>query len=180
MGKIRDQYIYRSNGITLVELLVSLALISLIVTLGITIYLISTKQYDSQNIKMNEQHNITLAMKDITKEIRSSSTLLVSGNTVITETSQCGGNILSENHEKVVGDSLITDSHEYQFIGNQLLKDGNIILKNMKHVEFSQTDAFISEEATSTGKTESCPLVTINLESFDEKFSLYTEIFIRK
>jgi prepilin-type N-terminal cleavage/methylation domain-containing protein len=59
------------KGVTLIELLAALALLSLILLLASSLHLFGQKQTKNQATEIQGQSNVTLAMNVITKEIRS-------------------------------------------------------------------------------------------------------------
>lgn len=181
MEKLKITFLKEEKGITLVELLASLALMGLVLTLAMSVYMTGQKQYNSQTTNADVQDSLMIAMKDITKEIRSAkSPIVISGNEVTTETRQCGNIAMKESHPVVSGKKLKTDSHNYEFLNNKLLKDGNVIQENIKSTVFTQIDPFLAEETNATTKKESCPLVIVEIISSENDESLVSEIYIRK
>ena len=180
MGKLREIKLLNTSGLTLVEILVSIILLSLVLALTMTVVSFGQKQYSSQNSKINIHNDVTLAMKDVTKEIRSAITINVGGNTETLETYKCGNTTMTESHMSISGDILTTESHEYAFSNNQLLKDGLVLVDKIKSVKFTQTDPLITEELLPVLNEESCPLLNVEIIGLESEFSLETEIFIRR
>jgi Tfp pilus assembly protein PilW len=79
--------IKNENGITLIELLVSLALLGTIIGLISSVHIFGQKQFTSQSKQIQHESNVRYAMNMITKEVRSSPTIAVSNNTIQTSTS---------------------------------------------------------------------------------------------
>ncbi|MEH7093895.1 prepilin-type N-terminal cleavage/methylation domain-containing protein [Neobacillus vireti] len=63
------------NGVTLIELLAALSLLSIILLLAGSVHLLGIKQSSSQTAEINNQSNVRLAMNIITREIRKASTV---------------------------------------------------------------------------------------------------------
>jgi len=63
------------NGVTLIELLAALSLLSVILLLATSIHMLGLKQSSSQITNIQNQSNIRLAMNIITREIRKASTV---------------------------------------------------------------------------------------------------------
>ncbi|OCA87683.1 hypothetical protein A8F94_07455 [Bacillus sp. FJAT-27225] len=65
------------KGLTLVEILAVVSLLSLVTLLGSSIHLFSQKQAHNQSTKIKNESDVRLAMNIITKEIRKASTVKV-------------------------------------------------------------------------------------------------------
>ena len=63
------------NGVTLIELLAALSLLSVILLLATSIHMLGLKQSSSQITNIQNQSNIRLAMNILTREIRKASTV---------------------------------------------------------------------------------------------------------
>ena len=63
------------KGVTLIELLAALSLLSVILLLATSIHMLGLKQSSSQITNIQNQSNIRLAMNIITREIRKASTV---------------------------------------------------------------------------------------------------------
>ena len=71
------------KGLTLVEVLATLVVASLVMILIVNIHLLIQNQYTIQSKKSQELVNVAIAMKDITREIRSAARVDVVDNTVV-------------------------------------------------------------------------------------------------
>ena len=63
------------KGVTLIELLAALSLLSIILLLASSVHLLGLKQSSSQTSEIQNQSNVRLAMNIITREIRKASTV---------------------------------------------------------------------------------------------------------
>ncbi|ULT55841.1 prepilin-type N-terminal cleavage/methylation domain-containing protein [Neobacillus drentensis] len=63
------------KGVTLIELLAALSLLSIILLLAGSVHMLGIKQSSSQTAEINNQSNVRLAMNIITREIRKASTV---------------------------------------------------------------------------------------------------------
>jgi len=63
------------KGVTLIELLAALSLLSIILLLASSVHLLGIKQSSSQTAEINNQSNVRLAINIITREIRKASTV---------------------------------------------------------------------------------------------------------
>ncbi|MCM3725302.1 prepilin-type N-terminal cleavage/methylation domain-containing protein [Neobacillus cucumis] len=63
------------KGVTLIELLAALSLLSIILLLASSVHLLGLKQSSSQTSEIQNQSNVRLAMNSITREIRKASTV---------------------------------------------------------------------------------------------------------
>jgi prepilin-type N-terminal cleavage/methylation domain-containing protein len=63
------------KGVTLIELLAALSLLSIILLLASSVQLLGLKQSSSQTSEIQNQSNVRLAMNIITREIRKASTV---------------------------------------------------------------------------------------------------------
>jgi prepilin-type N-terminal cleavage/methylation domain-containing protein len=73
------------NGITLVELLAVLALLSMVILLISNTHLFGQKQFNSQSVHIQHESSVRYAINVITKEVRTSpQTISVTNNTIET------------------------------------------------------------------------------------------------
>lgn len=73
MGKLEGVFMLKDQkGMTLVELLAALALMSIIIALIGSAHILGQKQFRNQTEEINYQEQVRLAMASITKEIRTS------------------------------------------------------------------------------------------------------------
>ncbi len=72
MGKLEGELMFKNEkGMTLVELLAALALMSIIIALIGSAHIFGQKQYRNQTEEINYQEQVRYVMATITKEIRS-------------------------------------------------------------------------------------------------------------
>lgn len=69
-----------NRGLTLVELLAVIVLLSIILIMVSSIHLMGVKQYNVQSQVIKNQDNVRLAMSMLTKDVRSASTVSVTNN----------------------------------------------------------------------------------------------------
>lgn len=107
MGKIGDTAeISTEKGITLVEVLVALSLLSMIILLASSVHFFGLKQMNIQSKQIQEQSNDRLAIKLITKEIRKADKVEVNSTNVLTIDGinyELNGTILQKGNEPFVG-----------------------------------------------------------------------------
>jgi prepilin-type N-terminal cleavage/methylation domain-containing protein len=72
------------KGVTLIELLAAIALLSVVLLLANSIHLFGQKQMTDQTTEIQNQSNVRLAMDIITKQIRKASAINVDNNGVLT------------------------------------------------------------------------------------------------
>lgn len=99
------------NGITLVEVLCALALLSIIVVLASSVQLFGQKQVKSQVTNIQNQSNVRLALNMITTDIRSGKSVSALNNVLTitladnsTIVYQLNGNTLTKNNQPVISD----------------------------------------------------------------------------
>jgi prepilin-type N-terminal cleavage/methylation domain-containing protein len=95
------------KGVTLIELLLAIALLSTVLLLANSLHLFGQKQMTNQTEEIQNQSNVRLAMNIITKEIRKASTANVSNNALIingTDVYKLDNSCLTKN-----GQPLVTD-----------------------------------------------------------------------
>lgn len=68
------------KGITLIELLAALALVSMVILLASSVQLFGQKQVNNQTNEIQNQSNVRLALNIVTKEIRKASNVSVTNN----------------------------------------------------------------------------------------------------
>jgi prepilin-type N-terminal cleavage/methylation domain-containing protein len=69
-----------NRGLTLVELLAVIVLLSIILIIVSSIHLMGVKEYNVQSQVIKNQDNVRLAMSMLTKDVRSASTVSVTNN----------------------------------------------------------------------------------------------------
>lgn len=123
------------KGVTLVELLLALAIISMILLLIGNVQLFGQKQFTSQNKNIDQQANVRLAAKMITKEIRKANEVEIDGNTL------------------KIGDDV------FELKGTDIEKNGEAIIHHIDDLKFTPLNDGITLEITSiedsNGKKES-------------------------
>ncbi|MEH7276290.1 PilW family protein [Neobacillus vireti] len=115
MGEIEVDGMFKcEKGVTLVELLAALALISIIVLLASSIHLFGQKQMTVQSKEIQNQSDERLAMNIITKEIRKAQSV-----EVVAATNQL----------------IINSTDVYTLVGTIIKKNGTTFLSNISKFE---------------------------------------------
>lgn len=128
MGKLVRIERLNSKGLTLVEILAVLILLSIIITLSMSIFITGKNTVDRQSTKANMQDSVTLAMKDITKQVRSVAPEEVSSDDNIIE----------------IGDRT------YRLFDNRILKDNVLLVENIDELIVLKEGNLITIRITST------------------------------
>ncbi|MFD2657491.1 PilW family protein [Gracilibacillus thailandensis] len=103
------------RGVTLVELLTTITLLSIVLALIGSIHLFSQKQFIHQSEQVNQQSEIRNAITEISRQIRTTPSDQIS---------------VSENTLKI-------DDIEYRLEGNQLLKNRSVLAENIARFSIS-------------------------------------------
>lgn len=93
------------KGITLIELLVALSLVSMVILLASSVQLFGQKQVNNQTNEIQNQSNVRLALNIITKEIRKASNVSVTNNVLTINNSdiyKLENNILKKNSQPLI------------------------------------------------------------------------------
>jgi prepilin-type N-terminal cleavage/methylation domain-containing protein len=112
---------FKSNkGVTLIELLAALSLLSIIIILASSIQMFGQKQSKVESTDIQNQSNVRLAMSILTKEIRSADSVGVPSNNQLTITKSTSTDIYKfENNALKKNDTpLITDLQSCSFTAN--------------------------------------------------------------
>ncbi|WP_462412934.1 PilW family protein [Neobacillus sp. Marseille-QA0830] len=109
----------KNMGFTLVELLASLALLSIITLSASSFYFFSQKQSNEQSTDTQNQSNARLAMDILTKEIRSADSIAVSNT----------------SNQLTIANSTGTDI--YKFENNSLKKNSEPLITDLQNCSFS-------------------------------------------
>lgn len=128
----KSKVLCRQDGVSLVEVLAVIVIISLIFTLIFSVLTNGQKQHNSQQAKNQSQQNIAYALKVITKEIR-------------------------ENPNNVTVNSsteLTIDGVSYKLNGTDLMKDSTLLVDNIQQFEVVEESNAISIKIVSTAGVE--------------------------
>jgi prepilin-type N-terminal cleavage/methylation domain-containing protein len=129
-----------SRGVTLIEILCAIALISMVLLLANSLNIFGLKQVNEQTNDINNQSNVRLAINIITKEIRSAQNVKVSNNILTInnlDIYKLDNHSLTKN-----GQAIIPDIQKFNIVmnGNQILISiANIPSKNGKQIDLSDT-----------------------------------------
>lgn len=118
MSKLKK--VYSQEGFTLVELLATLALLSVVIVLAGSIHLFSQKQFSDQTDQISQISDIRFALSSIEKDVR---------QTVPSEISY--------------GDQLRIGKNTYSIEGTTLRKNGGMISDQIASFDVSLTEESI-------------------------------------
>lgn len=127
-----------AKGVTLIELLLAAALVSVIFGVAFLFYYFGTVSFDNESTSANNQQNLRLVMNDITREIRNTSDEVTvdQANSTIT----IGANV-------------------YKLESNAIMKNDNVLMGNVEKFDVSKNGNIISIEieskANRSGNTDS-------------------------
>jgi competence protein ComGF len=122
------------KGITLVEVLAGLALLSIILLLSSSLHLFAQKQMNDQQKAYQSETNVSLAMDIITKEIRSANSSSATNNVLTVNTSNNTANV-------------------YKLNGTDLTKNNQTIIPDIKQFDITSTADHYSITITSNDQT---------------------------
>ncbi|WP_144547834.1 prepilin-type N-terminal cleavage/methylation domain-containing protein [Bacillus sp. X1(2014)] len=126
-----------NKGVTLIELLAVLSLLSIVILLVASVQLFGQNQSRNQKIEIQSQSDIRLALNMITKDIRSAKS---GPENVIVTIPNTEFQIKTENNTTIV----------YKFDGNKtLLKDSQPLVANIKEFILDKNAEKISLTLTS-------------------------------
>ncbi|WP_158587432.1 PilW family protein [Neobacillus notoginsengisoli] len=120
------------KGLSLVELLAGLALLSMIMLLASSIHLFGQKQAISQSAQVQNQSDVRLALKILTKEIRKATSVTVSNNTL-----------------------TINDTDIYKLEKGNLTKNGVPIISNLKNLSIKMENNKVTLSVTALAASNS-------------------------
>ncbi|MCC3356544.1 prepilin-type N-terminal cleavage/methylation domain-containing protein [Bacillus sp. REN16] len=105
-----------NKGVTLIELLAVLALLTLILTLATSVHLFGQRQTSNQTSQIENQANVRLAINILTREIRKANSVEVSNNVL-----NIDGTIykLENNAITKKGSALVSSIKDLQVIKNK-------------------------------------------------------------
>ncbi|GLI84639.1 hypothetical protein ANABIO32_23500 [Rossellomorea marisflavi] len=113
--------IHNERGVTLIEVLGAMVVLSIVMVLIANVQIFGQKQFVNQTEQVSHEADVRLAMNILTKEIRSASSISVTNNTIQTDTGkiELKGNTLQKG-SKIIGENIASFS--------AVQKDGNITL----------------------------------------------------
>jgi|SRR5690625_187098 len=137
-----NKFVKKEDGLTLVELLAVLAIGSIILFFISTIHIFIQNQYNSQSKEVNELNDITIAMRAITKDIRTADVIQT-----------------SEDSKEI---TITIDGEEttYQFENNNLKRNGVPYIYDLENFEAAFNASKIQLKIVSvTGKMAETEIV---------------------
>lgn len=137
-----NKFVKKEDGLTLVELLAVLAIGSIILFFISTIHIFIQNQYNSQSKEVNELNDITIAMRAITKDIRTADVIQT-----------------SEDSKEI---TITIDGEEttYQFENNNLKRNGVPYIYDLEDFEATFNASKIQLKIVSvTGKMAETEIV---------------------
>jgi prepilin-type N-terminal cleavage/methylation domain-containing protein len=117
------------KGFTLVELMIVLALLSVVMMVGFSFFSYSFKSFNAQTDNIDNQSKVRYAISDVTKEIRK-----VNGLNII------------------ISNEMDVDGVVYKLQGSTLSKNGNVLVSGIKLFKPSSVGNKITLEITSQPK----------------------------
>ena len=137
MRKWKQDYLSKNEaGFTLVELLASLAILSLIIGLIGSVTLFGIKQYDKQTFEAEQANDYSYALSVLSKEIRSAESVTVAEGSINVDGvvyAQTGTQLIKtaeDSSQEVLADYLPTDGFKVSEI-----ETNNIIAITIKNNE---------------------------------------------
>ncbi|NLV22964.1 MAG: hypothetical protein GXY49_13460 [Syntrophomonadaceae bacterium] len=119
------------KGITLIELILAAALVSIILGIVAMFYYFGMLSFDNDSIRANNQQNMRLVINDITKEIRN-----VGADETIT---------VDQANSTITIDTIV-----YKLQGNKIMKNSNVLMENVNRFDVSLNGNYVSVEIEST------------------------------
>lgn len=131
-----DWHLKNENGFTLVELLASLAILSMIISLIGSVTMFGIKQYDNQTFEAEQANDYSYALTVLSKEIRSAKSVTVANGSITVDGviyAQTGTQLIKtaeDSSQEVLADYLPTDGFKVSEI-----ETNNIIAITIKNNE---------------------------------------------
>lgn len=132
----QDCHLKNENGFTLVELLASLAILSMIISLIGSVTMFGIKQYDNQTFEAEQANDYSYALTVLSKEIRSAKSVTVANGSITVDGviyAQTGTQLIKtaeDSSQEVLADYLPTDGFKVSEI-----ETNNIIAITIKNNE---------------------------------------------
>lgn len=124
-----------NHGLTLVELLAGIVLISILLVLISSIHLMGVKQYSVQSETIQNQTHVRLAMNTLTKAVRSAGTVQTTASNELT---------LTTGSQTTV----------YSYGNSALLRNGSSIISGISNFTVTQTGNQVTLTLESTPNAE--------------------------
>ncbi len=130
--------INNKKGVTLIELIIVIAILSIVIIMGYSVYFFGIKNFTTQTSSLNNQSNVRYAVSLISKEIRKAHTVETSSNEL-----EIDGTVkykLENNAIMEYGNELVIDiaSFKVEKVGNRvILEITSIPNQNGNAVTFS-------------------------------------------
>ena len=128
-------------GFTLVELLASLAILSLIIGLIGSVTMFGIKQYDNQTFEAEQANDYSYALTVLSKEIRSAKSVTVANGSITVDGviyAQTGTQLIKtaeDSSQEVLADYLPTDGFKVSEFKVSEIETNNIIAITIKNNE---------------------------------------------
>jgi len=104
----------RQKGVTLIELVIAMALISVITILAFSALLFGSRNFSFQSSDISNRTQVNNVVRDITNEIRKGVDL---------------------DEIEIFGNKLVVGSVEYLLVGNEIQKNGEFLAGNIEMFE---------------------------------------------
>lgn len=118
--------IKNKKGVTLIELIIVLSILSIVSSLAYSVYYFGLKNFNTQTVNVNNQSNVRYALSIISKDIRKSDSVTVSANII-----------------------TIDGTIEYKLDGNVLMKNGNNLVIDIETFNITRAGNKMTMEITS-------------------------------
>lgn len=132
-SKLKDD-----SGVTLVELLAALTILTVVIILAGSIHMFGQKQFISQTDSASQSNDFSYALTDMTTEIRKKSS-----------------NEIKVNGEVRNQQILVNGSVVYQQVGSQLLKRGVSLADDVENFMVTKAEEYIEITLIKTNQTAS-------------------------
>lgn len=137
--------IKNKKGVTLIELIIVLSILSIVSSLGFSFYLYGLKNFTTQTVNVNNQSNVRYALSIISKDIRKADSVTVSANIITIDGTleyKLDGNILMKN-----GNNLVTDIETFNVtkVGNKITIEIISLPNSVGHTVTLSSEIYIRE-----------------------------------
>ena len=140
-----------NKGVTLVELVIAMALISIVLALGYSLYYFGFNSVTDQLDMIDNQTNVRLAVKYITQELRRAQHVMIEN-----------GNVLR------IRPMHTSSYNEFKLSVNSLLKDNTTLATGLGEFGITKVDRLITISITSTEDVNG------------NNFNIRTQVYLRE
>ena len=158
MGAQKNNCRYSKNGFTLVEMLMALAVSSIVMAAIYSVFTITNKNFTTQNVAANVQQNLRSAMGLMTRDIRlvgldpigtdsfgigyaSQAKIRFTQDSIDSGTGEFNGEVDEANFEEVTYDRQDDQIRQTLYETKAATPDTAVLLSNIKELKFAYFDA---------------------------------------